>query len=465
MSGQKNITLEGAIAVTRFGLGAQPGEIALASQNPKAWLKDQLTGNIPSFPMNDLLTSQGYILEKEAFLNARKAQDTVEGRMLISEPFNMRSRAWQKVEKLARFRYGVQTQKPFHERLTRFWSNHFSVSGRTRDILTAAAHEREAIRPFILGSFKELAKNAILHPSMLIYLDNIKSIGPNSQLGIVGRNRGIGLNENLAREALELHTVTPNANYTQSDVTEFARALTGWTIDRKQDPENVNSVASEFTGKPYFNLTRHELGKRTVLRKTYLPIGKTQAPAIIRNLCEHPETAKNIAYKLARHFTSDEPPPQLVRKLTKTFNKTDGDLRALYNVLIDTPETWEVPAQKAKNPNEMLLSTARQLGYDKVFPTTPRDIFASFGQTPFRAPTPKGWPDTSEDWLGPDAIIKRIEWANKVAQTNFNYDARTFLAEALGPRTSAKTGHIVETAESNQQALTLALISPEFQRR
>ena len=459
MSGQKNITLEGAIAVTRFGLGAQQGEIALASQNPKAWLKDQLTETVLPFPMKGLLTSQGYILEKEAFIKARRAEKSDEAKIVVSEPFNKRFRAWQNAEQITRFRYGVQTQAPFHERLTQFWSNHFSVSGRTRDVLTAAAHEREAIRPFILGSFKELAYSAILHPSMLVYLDNVRSVGPNSVFGLVGgRFRRKGLNENLAREVMELHTVTPKAKYTQSDVTEFARALTGWGVADKQ-------ALNDLGGKTYFDIKKHEPGSRRVMNKTYFSIGKKQAPAVLRNLCEHPETAKNVAYKLARHFTSDKPPSRLVKALTKKFSQTNGDLMALYKVLIDAPETWEALPQKAKTPNEMLLSTARQLGPDQVFPTSAKDVFEGFGQTAFRASTPEGWPDGNENWLGPDAVMKRIEWANKVAQKNSSFDARVFLTQGLGPRLSSKTQDVIEAAESNQQALTLALMSPEFLRR
>ena len=452
-----NTTLEGAIAVTRFGLGARAGEIALASQNPRAWLKEQLIAPKLKFPMERLLTSQGYLLEKEALLSARRAESSDEAKIAVSKPFSKRYRAWHEAEQMARFRYGVQTQAPFHERLTRFWSNHFSVSSRGRDVLTASAYEREAIRPFILGSFKELAHSAILHPSMLLYLDNIRSVGPNSVFGLVGRIRRKGLNENLAREVMELHTVTPKANYTQTDVREFARALTGWTV--------ANKKAGDMGGKTYFDVKKHEPGSRKVMNKTYFPNGKTQATEIIRNLCEHPETAKNVAYKLARHFTSDKPPARLVKKLSQTFTETGGDLMAIYRVLIDAPETWEPPSLKTKTPNEMLLSTARQLGAENVFPTWPQDVLEGFGQAAFRAPTPEGWPDTSQDWLGPDAIMKRIEWANKVAQRNSNFDARAFLTQALGPRITVKTLDTVNAAESNQQALILALMSPEFQRR
>ena len=451
------MTLEGAIAVTRFGLGARPGEIELASKDPKKWLKNQL--RVPTeFPIKRLLTSQGYILEKATFLAARSAQKEDAAKLAVSKPFNKRYRAWEEAELAARFSYGVQTTTPFHERLTRFWSNHFSVSGRTRDILTAAAHEREAIRPFIMGRFTDLAQSAILHPAMLIYLDNIRSVGPNSVFGLLGRIRQKGLNENLAREVMELHTVTPEAGYNQTDVTEFARALTGWTIATKKEPQNLR-------GKTFFNARRHEPGSRTVLGKTYFPLGAGQAKAIIRNLCEHQATAQNIAYKLARHFTFDIPPQKLVERLRAAFIKNNGDLTMLYTVLIESPELWEAKAHKIKTPNEMLISAARYMGVAEVFPTWPSDVYEGFGQTAFRAPTPQGWPDINQAWSGPDAIMKRIEWANKVAQRNANLDAFAFLKNAIGLRVSKRTAQTIEQAESNQQALTMVLMCPEFQRR
>ncbi len=451
------MTLEGAIAVTRFGLGARPGEITLASKDPKKWLKDQLRD--PSeFPIKNLLTSQGYILEKAALLAARKAETDDAAKLAVTEPFNKRYRAWAEAEHAERFRFATNSSIPFHERLTHFWSNHFTVSGRTRDILTAAAHEREAVRPFILGKFSALAESAILHPSMLIYLDNVKSIGPNSLFGLIGRIRKKGLNENLAREVMELHTVTPSAAYTQSDVTEFARALTGWTIASKRENK-------DFRGKAYFNPQRHEPGSRTVMGKTYFPLGPSQAKTIIRNLCEHPSTAQNIAFKLARHFTSDTPPLKLVERLRIAFIKSGGDLTTLYTVLIDSSELWNAEVQKIKTPYEMLISAARYMGIAEVFPTWPSDVYEGFGQTAFRAPTPEGWPDINRAWSGPDAIMKRIEWANKVAQRNSNLDAHEFLKGAVGLQLTTKTAEAIEQAESNQQALTMVLMCPEFQRR
>ena len=459
MSENIKMTLEGAIAVTRFGLGARPGDIERASVNPKTWLKSQLIeDNVYQFPNDKLQSSQDYIVEKETFFRARKFQLTDAKRLAISKPFNKRYRASKETEYKARFLFGTQTNTPFHERLVRFWSNHFSISGRTRDVLTAAAHEREAIRPAILGNFYDLALGAILHPSMLIYLDNSKSIGPNSIRGLIGRFRKEGLNENLAREVMELHTVTPLAGYTQSDVTEFAKALTGWTI-YKTKPQSTPENRAQF----YINW--HEPGNRTVMHKTYFPLGKRQAEVIIRNLCHHPATAENIATKLARHFCSDTPPKALVARLKRSFLDTQGDLKSLYKVLIDSPEPWEVTPKKLKTPDELLISTARMIGVDDVFPTWADDIYESFGQMPFRAPSPEGWADNSDAWIGPDAMFKRVEWANKLAFRQSDKNARDFLDQALGPQLKASTAQTIAEAENRQQAMALALMCPEFQRR
>ena len=458
MSENIKMTLEGAIAVTRFGLGARPGDIAQASLNPKTWLKSQLIeDNVYQFPNETLHTSQDYIIEKEAFFRARRNEPTDAGKLVVAKPFNKRFRASEEAEFKTRFSFGVQTATPFHERLVRFWSNHFSISGRTRDVLTAAAHEREAIRPAILGNFYDLALGAILHPAMLIYLENIRSIGENSIKGLVGRFRNRGLNENLAREALELHTVTPIAGYTQSDVTEFARALTGWTIHKKPQPLGKNEAL--------FDAHSHEPGSRTIMGKTYFPLGEKQAKVIIRNLCHHPATAENIAKKVARHFCHDTPPETLVLRLQKSFLDTRGDLKSLYTVLIDSPELWESKANKLKTPDELLISAGRMIGERDVFPTWQADIYEGFGQTPFKAPTPEGWPDHGDAWLGPDAMLKRIEWANKLAFRQANKDAQMFLKHALGPIVSTNTAQAIEGAETRQQAFAMALMCPEFQRR
>lgn len=450
------MSIEGAIAVTRFGLGARPGEIEVASQAPKVWLFEQLESpNLKANIFDGLKHSHEMFKMAAAYRRDRQSM-TGDDKTAASNTFGRAIRTNFQAESRARARFAAQTDAPFHERLTRFWSNHFSVSARNRSTrLLVGAYEREAIRPHILGSFFGLASEAILHPAMLTFLDNISSIGPQSR---VGQRRDRGLNENLAREVLELHTITPAAGYTQADVTEFAKALTGWSIGR-------NQRAGENLGKTVFNGRAHEPGKRTVLGQTYAGEGKAQAHKILRDMCRRPETAQNIAVKLARHFVSDTPPEELVTQLAESFMTTDGNLTALYKTLIQSPYVWGVEAQKVKTPEELLTSTARAIGIENVFPRRARDSYDSLAQPPFGAPTPEGWPDNAEAWMGPDAIMKRIEWANDVASRMVGLDARQFLQASLGPRASKETLQAVSRAASGHQALVLALMSPDFQRR
>lgn len=450
------MTLKGALAVTRFGLGATMGEIEIASRSPVDWLLAQLKAeNGKDAAFEGLASSSEAFRFATAYRRERKSMAD-DDRASSSKSFGKTIRKKFQAEIQARSAYAAQTEAPFHERLTRFWSNHFSVSARNGNTrILVGAFEREAIRPHILGKFSDLANEAIFHPGMLVFLDNVGSIGPGSR---IGKRRAKGLNENLAREALELHTMTPAAGYSQSDVTEFAKALTGWTIEKKGSDGNV-------IGKTDFNSRMHEPGVRTLLGQKYSDQGKNQARSILSDICLRPETAENIARKLAQHFVSDTPPKGLVKQLKDCFLSTQGDLMALYKTLINSPHAWARSAQKVKTPEELLTSTARMIGIDNVFPKRILDSYDSLSQTPFGAPTPEGWPDTAEAWIGPDAVMKRIEWANELASRVPELDARLFLQSALGPRASKETLEAVSRAESGQQALVLALMSPDFQRR
>ena len=450
------MSLEGALAVTRFGLGARPNEINIASQDPQGWLLKQLRPNNSAHAVFSELRSSAEIHKiSRAYKDARKTMAD-DDKPAASKAYGKAVRANFEAEIKARELYAAQTETPFHERLTRFWSNHFSVSARNRNTrLFPGAYEREVIRPHILDSFFELASSAIFHPAMLMFLDNVSSVGPNSSQGL---KRKKGLNENLAREALELHTVTPASGYTQTDVTEFAKALTGWSIQNKQTEDNRQ-------GKTRFKKGAHEPGARKVLGKTYKQVGGKQALAILKDLCMRPETAENIAYKLAAHFVSDDPPKALVAQLKNAYLKSKGNLTIVYKTLIQSSEAWQPAALKVKRPEELIISASRMIGFNSVIAKRPKDTYDSLAQLPFTAPTPEGWPDKAEDWLGPDAILKRIEWANELSSRLPDMDARSFLKTALGPRLSKETLQSVSRAESGQQAFALALMSPEFQRR
>jgi len=341
------------------------------------------------------------------------------------------------------------------ERLVWFWSNHFCVSadkGGVRSL--CGAYEREAIRAHVLGRFADMLLAVESHPAMLVYLDNARSIGPDS---VAGRNRGKGLNENLAREILELHTLGVRAGYTQDDVTSFAKVITGWTVfPPKQNPER----GGEFV----FNPRMHEPGPQRVIGKSYAQAGVEQGRAVLLDLARHPATAKHLAEKLARAFVVDAPPPALVERLARRFLDTDGDLRELTKTLVTAPEAWAAPRQKLKKPGEWIVAALRATG---VTPPDIRPVLQAhnlLGEPLWRPSAPKGFPDDSAAWM--DGLAERLDIANQFARRVAPLvDPEGAVDLALGPLASAETRQTVARAESRPQALALLLMAPEFLRR
>jgi uncharacterized protein (DUF1800 family) len=340
----------------------------------------------------------------------------------------------------------------FAERLVWFWSNHFCVS--TFSVYNmAAGYEREAIRPHILGHFAEMLLAAEGHPAMLIYLDNNISVGANSVAGI---NRTRGLNENLAREILELHTLGVRTGYEQDDVIRFANVLTGWTlIPPAGDPVHGN----EFIFIPRM----HEPGSQRVLGKFYPDTGAEQGRAVLADLARHPATATHVATKLARYFSADEPPPSLVERLAKTFRDTDGDLKEMAKTLVMSEECWSPTQAKLKRPCEWVVAIARATGLRSNTERFMRGQ-ARLGEPLWRPSAPQGFADNEGAWI--DGMGLRLDVANSVAERVADrVDPRELLETALGPLASPETRQAVARAESRPQALALAFMAPEFQRR
>ena len=250
----------------------------------------------------------------------------------------------------------------FVERLVAFWSNHFCVSATKAQLLRASAgsFEREAIRPFVLGRFADMLQAVERHPAMLFFLDNVRSIGPASRAGGNGKR---GLNENLAREIMELHTLGVGSGYTQADVTSLARVITGWTFAGR---EGRIGEPGAFT----FNAAMHEPGDQMVVGHAYLGGGFGQGEAALNDLARHPATAHHLATKLVRHFVADDPPPGAVDRIATVFRQRDGDLRAVASALVDLPEAWSSPSAKMRSPQDLLLATARMTGAKPTDPGT-----------------------------------------------------------------------------------------------
>jgi uncharacterized protein (DUF1800 family) len=486
--------LQGAVAATRFGMGARPGEIGEAASDPRGWLRAQIKRDATTVPADGLLSVKDVFetrretLQGMATPGGQRAPGAdgapTEAQRELRQQVQREARNGLAEEIAARSRHAARTSNSFAERWARFWSNHFTVAARNAQMIgLVGPFEREAIRPNAFGSFAGMLAASTFHPAMLVYLDANRSIGPSTQ---AAQRRDAGLNENLAREILELHTVGVGSGYTQADIIEFAKALTGWTIGNPQMARLAGQGANargpaparaaqrttamagmqEALGETVFMEQLHEPGARTVLGKIYSLAAKQQAAAILDDLVMKPATARHIATKLARHFVADQPPESAVKKLEAAYTKSGGDLAALARAVIDLDEAWAEAPQKFKTPEELLVSVARASGGDAAFGQDQRQVYQSLGQRPFSAPSPAGWPDDAASWSGSDAIKKRLEWANAVSRRMVRGQSPTqFLDQALGPIAGAKTRQAIARAESAEQGFTLALMSPEFQRR
>jgi uncharacterized protein (DUF1800 family) len=374
-----------------------------------------------------------------------------------AQPLNIIQKTF-RAEALARLQRGVIADCGFVERLVVFWSNHFCISANKGPLarMWAGSYEREAIRPYVLGRFGDMLKAVEQHPAMLFFLDNQQSLGPDSRAGI---NRNRGLNENLAREIMELHTLGVGGGYTQDDVTSLARIITGWTFAGRQGQLGP-------PGHFVFNANAHQPGPQALLGKTYADTGVAQGEAALADIARHPSTAKFIAIKFARHFVADEPPPALVARLQEVFRKSDGDLRALATTLVDSDEAWQAPLTKLRSPYEFLVATGRLLAQIPDDPTRYLGGLNLLGQPLWSPAGPNGFPDTNAAWAAPEGMKLRLDIAAQVAsRLGDNVDPRDLLELVAADAASGETRRTVERAESRQQALALLLMSPEFQRR
>jgi uncharacterized protein (DUF1800 family) len=361
-------------------------------------------------------------------------------------------------EALARIQRATMADCGFVERLVVFWSNHFCISANKGEParIWAGAYEREAIRPHVLGRFGDMLKAVEQHPAMLFFLDNHQSVGPDSRSG---QNRKRGLNENLAREIMELHTLGVGGGYSQEDVTTLARVITGWTfVGREGRLGSPGSFA--------FNANAHQPGAQRLLGKVYEDSGVSQGEAALADLARHPSTAKFIATKFARHFVADDPPPALVARLESVFLSSGGDLGALALALIDADEAWQAPLTKVRTPYEYLVASGRLLAQIPQDPGRYLGGLDMLGQPLWTPAGPNGFPDTNAAWGAPEGMKLRLDIAAQIAsQIADSVDPRELLDVALADAASSETRQTIERAESRQQALALLLMSPEFQRR
>ena len=452
-------TLETYIALNRFGLGPAPGEAAKVEKDPREWVKDQIKRNqktpdaLKRFRSTDDIVTQ---------LESARAKNKNAFRRLQSKAY----RDDYGGEILSRAIHMIKTDTPLVERMVMFWSNHFTISTEKRNITPVTpAFEREAIRPHIFGKFEDMLKSAIRHPAMITYLDNQYSMGPYSIGGLRRRFKtGVetGLNENLAREILELHTLGVNGGYGQDDVIGLAKAISGWSHGAVRIANDKTPIHGRFEFKSYF----HEPNSKYVLGQRYKDKGAKTGLNVLEDLARHPSTARFIATKLVRHFVSDEPPSRAVDEIAKVFLESKGDLADVSKALIKLPEVWANPVPKVKTHYEFMVSTFRVTGKQSFGPMDFIEPLREFGHVPFSAPSPAGWSDVASDWIAPESLMRRIEWARKYARTvPADIDPQKFLEDVVGPVASEQLRTWVSRAPTQDSAISLILTSPEFQRR
>jgi uncharacterized protein (DUF1800 family) len=439
------------IAFHRFGLGAKPGGFSRIGSDPKAAIRAEVQTrhiaaiNDPSLP--------GYY---KACFESQKGFHRAE---------NVR-----RAEMDARVDKHMSVEIGFVERLVIFWANHFSMTVNKSDAVrgTIGQWERDVMRANVLGRFADMLHGTIEHPAMIAYLDNADSIGPNSP---IGQDWGVGYNENLARELLELHTLGSDGGYSEEDVSAFAKILTGWSYVRGWESDGgYNGGTSQNRGRFIFRSNWHEPGAIAFMGKTYAAAGQRQAERVLDDLAVHPSTAEHIAFKLVRHFITDEPTPAMVEPLKRRFLATDGNLKSVSLALLELPEAWSTPLSKLRTPYEMSVAQYRALGarYQDDEPWAFSEPLNALRQMQWQSPSPEGYSDDTLTWLNPDAMRIRLDVAqfnNWACIETYRGNVVQLATQLFDSTLSRQTRERIAGAGSNNNALTILFSSPEFQRR
>lgn len=458
------MSLDGGMALTaqkRFGLGLLPNGYRQASVDPKSYVLSQLDGyeyrdmsGLP--PTTDLFQQlRGWQMQVKAAKAPANGAAPDPNSPNIQKAKNNFVRIQSENEADYRFQTALFSDRPLIERLTDFWAGHFCISCSKGEMvrILAGAYEREAIRPHVTGRFRDMLGAVMHHPAMLAYLDNNVSFGPDSK---AGQKQNKGLNENLGRELMELHTVGVNAGYSQDDVTNAARIITGWGIAGDKDPQ---------PGGFRFTPQRHEPGDFTVMGKTFAAGGEEQGNALLDMLAAHPATARHIAGKLVRHFVGDQTPPSLTEQVAARFSATHGDLKATMTALIDAPEAWSASPSKLIAPYDMAIAASRLLGH-AADPRQLMNFTRVMGQPLWTPRSPNGFPDNDLAWAAPNAMIKRFDYALQFASQAKDAPEPMELAEAtFGPGLRPDLATAVKRAASRPEALATIIMSPEVQMR
>ena len=463
-------------ALNGFGLGARPGERGRVRE-PRGWLRAQLKGEAPLLRAPAEAAPEAIADAIRAFRPAAPQRTDPEQQRMARQEARRRLVAIAAAESRTALTERVVTERPFVERLVAFWSNHLCVSVGAKILVAplAGSYEREVIRPHVLGGFTDMVMASAKHPAMLVYLDNFQSIGPTSPGARAGGRRGQqrGLNENYARELLELHTLGVNGGYTQQDVQELAKILTGWTVSGLARPGLGAQRARRQMGARdddqigfAFQALLHEPGTKTVVGAKYGDGGVTEGERAIRALCEHPSTARFVAAKLVRHFVSDDPPAAAVDRVAKVFRDTRGDLRAVADALIELPEAWTDNARKFRTPQDWLIAVLRAFSATEVSETV-MPILRQLRHPLWSPAAPKGFDDGTSEWADPDSLLNRAELSRSVARRLrvLRAEPRQLLDVIDVPANDQLHKFVADTSIPADERLALVLAGPAFQWR
>lgn len=466
-----------AIGVNRFGLGARPDEPLPG--DPRAWLVAQFERYQALPPAWAAQPGTGQLALNFFTQQRQIRQAAAADKLAARKAMRQQVQAIYQAAVTARATSALLAPAPFVEKLVHFWANHFAVSTETPVVATfAGAFEAEAIRPHVLGRFEDMLLAAERHPAMQFYLNQTRSVGPASPAALRAERRhpdhSRGLNENLGREIMELHTLGARSGYSQADVTEFSRALTGWSIvGLGAAPGPEQPLPGPARGRPaagtpgdfVFHPQFHEPGVRTIMGHRYDQPNEAQALAALRDFAAAPATATHLATKLARHFVADTPSPALVQQLARVFLQSGGDLPSVYRALIAAPEAWASSSAKFKTPWEWTISSWRGLGLRDLDGLRAAPLLTQLGQPVWRPGSPAGYDDIAASWAAPDALVLRVELARRfAARAGDQFDPRTLAARLLPGSLGAATRQAIARADSTGTGLALLLVSPDFQR-
>jgi len=454
------------IALNRFGLGARPGE-SLRMADPRGWLLSQIESSPPPLALQPISRSDFEDMFRR-YVEAQRAQQQDRLRMLRQQI----GRANQ-AERANVLTTRITSERPFAERWVAFWSNHLCISalGGFREAMLAGPYEREAIRPHAFGRFEDMLLASARHPAMLYYLDNASSVGPDSILLQRQRRRGRpgaeerGLNENYARELLELHTVGVDGGYTQDDVIELARVLTGWSVrgaglagGRQEGPIGFQFVS-----------VLHQPGRKTVMGRRY-DEGEEAGIAVIRDLARHPATARFLAGKLATHFIDDAPPAEAITLLERAWLDTEGDLREVARALIRLDAAWDPRYRKFRTPQDWFVALLRAVDAEEAGRNFPQ-ILQQLRHPMWAPPSPKGFGDLRREWADSDALMNRAELARTLAsragrgRSGRQADVRPLATTMALEPGDPLPGVLADSAIPVDERIALAFAGPAFQWR